>query len=64
MVQALVHPPKGGRPSGLASCLSVEALSPRWDESIDRGSTPVRGSLSAIMVIMATMCVLVEEFLC
>jgi hypothetical protein len=28
MVQALVHPPKGERPSGLASCLSVEGSSP------------------------------------
>jgi hypothetical protein len=28
MMQALVHPPKGERPSGLASCLGIEGLSP------------------------------------
>jgi hypothetical protein len=40
MVQALVHPPKGERPLGLASFLSVEDSSRRQTESIDRGVCP------------------------
>jgi hypothetical protein len=40
MVQALVHPPEGERPLGLASYLSVEGLSPRWAEFVDRGIHP------------------------
>jgi hypothetical protein len=39
-VHALVHLPNGERPPGLVSCLSVEGLSPRWAESIDRGVHP------------------------
>jgi hypothetical protein len=62
-MQALVHPPKGERPPNLASCLSVEGLSPRWAESVDKGSTLARGGLSTVMVIMVTMHVLVGEFL-
>jgi hypothetical protein len=40
MVQALVHPPKGERPAGLASCLSVEGSSPQWTESVDKKVHP------------------------
>jgi hypothetical protein len=36
MVQALVHPPKGERPLGLVSNLSLEGSSPQWVESVDR----------------------------
>jgi hypothetical protein len=39
-VQALVCPLTGGRPLGLASCLSAEGSSPQWAESIDRGVHP------------------------
>jgi hypothetical protein len=39
-MHALVRTPKGERPLGLESCLSVEGSSPRWTESVRRGVHP------------------------
>jgi hypothetical protein len=53
--------PKGERPPGPVSYLSVESLGRWWTEPIKGGFHPCQRRLSATMVIMR---VLVEEFLC
>jgi hypothetical protein len=56
--------PKGERPPGLMSCFSVEGSSPRWVKHVKEGFRPSQRGFFVAMVIMAIMCVLVEELLC
>jgi hypothetical protein len=53
-------------PPGQAPCSSVEGSSPRWAKPAKKegDSTFVKGGFSAVVVIMALTCVLVEEPLC